>query len=298
MSLAAERVEVEERVERKSIVAITRDEDVIKSVAQAITLLGGLSSIIREGDRVLVKPNFCLAVQQGSGVTTDVRVVEAVVREVQKAGGVAIIGEGGIGGSPVNTEKALDATGVKDVATRPGAEVVNFDRDATMRIGLQRGKALNTISLPRTVLDCNVRISVPVLKYHPECTVTLSLKNMKGCLPGEGKEDCHRRGIHQSIVDYNTVLKPHLAVIDGTVAGAWRQGQETVRLNTIIASFDPVAADAVGSFVLGVDPRAVRHLVLASEAGFGTLDLGQIEIRGEDAQLLREELLVKSSSEK
>lgn len=278
-SVTTEEARAEEKAMGKSIVAITRGTEA-EAVRKALELIGGLREIIREEDRVLVKPNFCGAEPQGTGVTTNVKVVEAVAKEVQAVGGIPIVGESCIGSTPESTERALKASGVKEVAQRLGIEVVNFDSDNTVNIPLPGGKVLDGLPLPRTVLDCGVRVSVPVLKFHGEATVTLGLKNMKGCLPGRTKSKCHHVGLDQSIVDYNTVLKPHLTVIDGTVAGAWKAGQKTVRLDVIIAGFDPVATDSVGALALGVKPEDVRHLVLASEAGLGTNDARRIEIRG------------------
>ena len=42
-----------------------------------------------------------------------------------------------------------------------------------------------------------------------------------------------------------------------------------------------VAFDAVCCAIIGVDPRTVDHIRLASERGFGTMDLSQIEITGD-----------------
>jgi hypothetical protein len=59
----------------------------------------------------------------------------------------------------------------------------------------------------------------------------------------------------------------------------------------LIAGLNPVATDAVGTAVMGYDnPRAARgvkpfqdcdnHLLLAEQAGLGTADLRQIDLRG------------------
>lgn len=51
-------------------------------------------------------------------------------------------------------------------------------------------------------------------------------------------------------------------------------------MGVVVASADPVAADAVGSLIMGIDPREVRHLVLAGRKGLGTLRLEDIEVVG------------------
>jgi len=49
----------------------------------------------------------------------------------------------------------------------------------------------------------------------------------------------------------------------------------------VIAGLDPVAVDAVGASVMGIEPNKVKHLIFAEKKGLGTIDLDQIEILGE-----------------
>ena len=75
--------------------------------------------------------------------------------------------------------------------------------------------------------------------------------------------------------------------------GPWC-GEEMLKVTTpgvVIAGFNPVSTDAVATAVMGYDnPRAARgvkpfqdcdnHLLLAEQAGLGSADLAQIEVRG------------------
>ncbi len=109
--------------------------------------------------------------------------------------------------------------------------------------------------------------------------VTLSIKNMMGVINPKGS--MHTR-LNKNIVDLASVVKPSIAVVDGIVAG---EGHETsvnpVEMNLVIAGTDPVAVDAVGAAVMGINPKNVKHLRLAEKKGLGTCDLEQIEIAGE-----------------
>jgi len=53
------------------------------------------------------------------------------------------------------------------------------------------------------------------------------------------------------------------------------------RLNLIIMGDSQAAIDAVSCHIIGVDPKTVDHLRLASERGFGSLDLDRIAISGD-----------------
>jgi len=99
-------------------------------------------------------------------------------------------------------------------------------------------------------------------------------------------------------VDVCAARPIHLAIIDGIMAmsggeGPWC-GEERLKATSpgvLVAGLNPVSTDAVGAAVMGyANPRAARgvkpfqdcdnHLLLAEQAGLGTADLAQIDVRG------------------
>jgi hypothetical protein len=50
----------------------------------------------------------------------------------------------------------------------------------------------------------------------------------------------------------------------------------------MLASADQVAIDAVSAKLMGFDPLSIKFIRLAHEAGLGTGDVRDIEVRGED----------------
>jgi uncharacterized protein (DUF362 family) len=98
----------------------------------------------------------------------------------------------------------------------------------------------------------------------------------------------------------------HLAIIDGITSvsggeGPWCSEVASLKFvapGLIIAGLNPVSTDAVGAAVMGYEnPRASRgtkpflscdnHLLLAEQAGLGTADLTQIDLRGLSLQKAR-----------
>lgn len=269
---------------KNACVATVQNAEVRQAVHEAIELIGGLEKLISKSlekkPRFLIKPNACMPANYDSGVVTNFNVIEAIVDEVKAIDGVPIIGESCINSSPEKTHMALKASGIWSAAERQGVKIVNFDLDEEVEVDIPKGIVLKKIGVAKTVLECDLRISVPVLKYHPYTKVTLSLKNMKGCLPGKNKQETHSRGLHQAIADYNTVLKPHLSIIDGTTAGVWRGLKSPVKLNAIIAGFDPVATDTIGSLILSVDPATVEHLECCARHDLGVSNVNEIKLKG------------------
>jgi uncharacterized protein (DUF362 family) len=91
---------------------------------------------------------------------------------------------------------------------------------------------------------------------------------------------------HQAIADLNTVLRPHLSIMDGlavmTSGGPAGPGP-TQTTDTLIAGTDPVAVDAAGVrlaplFGAKVEPSRVKHLVHAAALGLGALELPAAQV--------------------
>jgi hypothetical protein len=83
---------------------------------------------------------------------------------------------------------------------------------------------------------------------------------------------------------------PTLAVLDGTTIGNGPPGDASHPEigNLLIASLDPIAADAVMATLLAIHPiEEVAHLALAHSHGLGCADPGQIELIG-DTELIEQ----------
>jgi len=197
-----------------------------------------------------------------------------------------IIGDGAIAGydfDGFDTEEAFEATGTLEVARTLGVEVRNLNRDAFEEVTISRPNVMETVRIARTALESDVIISVPVLKSHIRSHVTLSLKNMKGVMPGAEKRKSHRLGLDLAIADLNAVAYPSYAVIDATVGmeGLWQDPQDRREVGLVIAGRDALAVDIVGTSLMGIELDKVMHLQYVAQRQETTLDLGQIEIVGE-----------------
>jgi len=270
-------------------VAIAKVEkgDIEAAVREAIALAGGLGELINSDSRVLIKPNQCKPAVSGSGVLTDVRVTEAVARIVLELKPRSlVIGDGAIAGydfSGYSTEEVFAASGMSEVAGKLGIELRNLNRDSFEEVTIDRPLVMDKVRIARTALESDVIISIPVLKSHIRTHATLSLKNMKGVMPGAEKRKSHRLGLDMAIVDLNSVVRPSYAVIDATVGmeGLWQYPQDSRKMGLIVAGRDALAVDAVGASLMGIDPRQIMHLQYLAKQEGTILDLGQIEIVGE-----------------
>jgi uncharacterized protein (DUF362 family) len=162
-------------------VAIGRGENVIETVRKTLGLLGGLGDVIRRGDTVLINPNYAVPVKSETGATTNPEVVIGIIGAAKEAGaGDVIVAESSIVG--FDAGKVMTELGVKQMFEEAGATVLNLDGDQNdaVKKKVPRGKLLKKIKIFKPAVECDVLISVPVLKTHIYTGVSLGMKNIKG----------------------------------------------------------------------------------------------------------------------
>jgi uncharacterized protein (DUF362 family) len=273
-----------------SIAKVCQD-DVEGAVRQAVALSGEFDRLPWDGAEVIIKPNSVLPVKTGTGIVTDVRVVEAVTKlALEKRPKRVVIAEGSSVGYDFkerwNSITCMEKTGVMEVANRLGVEVVDLNQDEQVEVEAADAFVMPRFALAKTALQADILLNVPVIKTHIRTGITCGLKNMKGVLPGDEKKRTHKLGLDKGIVDLNRVIRPTFTIVDGIVGvqGAWSSHVEEtdkVALNIVTAGRDVVAVDAVCAAIAGFDPKEILHVQLAAEAKLGTADPSQIDIRGE-----------------
>ena len=164
------------------------------------------------------------------------------------------------------------------------------------------GQMFSQYVLPTAAVDVDEFISLAKMKNHAFMGITLTLKNLFGLMPGEPRG--HTRTYFHHLVrmpymlaDLGRIFNPVLNIIDGLVAQAgqeWGDGKEggpAVAANALIAGDHTIATDACAADLMGHDPqsdwltppfhRDRNALKVAAQAGFGTVDLDQIDFESE-----------------
>lgn len=253
-------------------------------------ILSDLDITLAKGKRVLLKPNTGRIAAPESGVNTDPQVVAAVIDAFMEAGAIVSVGESPITG--VNTIEAFEASGIASVVRDRGCMLLDMDSRRAVKVAVKNGVAIKSLKVCPDVLDHDIIVSIPVMKMHMHTGVTLSVKNMKGCLWKRSKVDLHMlppiKGIDDlplniAIADMSNLLRPHLSIIDGTVGmeGMGPSAGRAKKLDVIVAGVDPFAADAVACSLMGLKAQDIPHLRIAAERGYGIIDISKIDISPE-----------------
>ena len=259
-------------------VAVHSDETIKTMVSNCLQDLGGIEKLVPPGSRILLKPNMVVAKSNSTGATTNPLILDTLIEHlIRTSPWEIIIGESSEVGD--DTLQAYKITGVYDIAKKWKVTLLDFKKDHQVYVDVPKGKVLKKVLIAETVTKVDYLINLPILKVHSQTTVTIGMKNLKGCIADQEKSRFHRLNLSQCIADLNTVVIPDLTIVDATLCSLeWELGGMPVRLNTVLAAKNVLAADIVAASMLGYRIDEVKHLLLAAQAHLGPADLEEIKI--------------------
>jgi uncharacterized protein (DUF362 family) len=279
---------------RASVSIVKAERDIYRAFVEA---MGDLRiKTVGRGDRVLIKPNLVQPRSPDSGEVTNVAVIEAVARYcLDEGAGRVVIGEGPTYyQSESRLRDCFTETGVHAMTRRLGIEWVLFDEHRYRTFKGIPGITPREFRVTELAFNCDRFINVPVLKTHFITTITLSMKNLKGCLKREDKPRFHDGDLQRAVVELNRIIRPTLNVIDCTHRSVNGEGGSRGKRNGLglggalmIVGQDIVATDSVGSALMGLDPQEIPMIRLGAAAGLGEGNLARIEILGENLKALQ-----------
>jgi uncharacterized protein (DUF362 family)/Pyruvate/2-oxoacid:ferredoxin oxidoreductase delta subunit len=259
------------------------------SLAGALESLGGIRRWISPGNTVFVKPNMLTAKKPERAITTHPALVEAIVREVQGAGGIALVGD-----SPAGVMSSINRywneTGYSGVARRTGAKLVKLE-GAPVAARTVNGR---TYHISAAVAQADVVINVPKLKTHGLTVLTGGVKNPFGVIPGFRKAELHKLApkplpFSEIIADVYEAVRPELTIMDAVVAlegdGPSTKGAP-VKMGALLAGTDAVALDAVASALLGLREGDVPTTAAALRRGLG-VGIDSTDVVGESVESMK-----------
>ena len=255
-----------------SQVAKVKYTDYNSSIFRALDLISAGNNLPNTG-LIIIKPN--LTNSDKPPVTTNVEAVEAVYNYCKKhCSAEIVIGEGCGSGTTADTFRI---NGYNKLAEKYSIRLIDFNKEKAVLVKSSNALVLKEFYMPEIVQNSFI-ISVPILKDHSFTKTTIAMKNMFGIAPEPyyhgswNKSKLHSPSTHKSVVDVCSYKKPDLSVVDAVVGlkGMHLSGTHK-RYDTILAGFDPVAVDAVGSDILGHSPKYIEYLRL-SNGLLGSMD--------------------------
>jgi uncharacterized protein (DUF362 family) len=253
----------------EKMMVVAEGMDPALAVRAALQELGGIERFVKNGDRVLIKPNCAFDRPAHLGATSSPEVTGEVVRQCIAAGAQVRVID-----NPINNpEGCFVKSGLMEAVQSAGAEVwlPSASLFGQVRVGSLRIETWEGLVRPLEWAD--KLIGIPTVKSHNLCDVSLTMKNWYGLLGGA------RNRLHQAldevIVDLAHFIRPTLVVLDGSRIlfrnGPTGGSPSDVRPGHVIAAgTDQVALDSFGARLLGFAPADIEYIQLAARHGLGT----------------------------
>ncbi|MFO7956551.1 MAG: DUF362 domain-containing protein [Candidatus Brocadiia bacterium] len=269
---------------------LTYEPDHLRSaVCECLQALGLADKLLRPGHTVLLKPNLLSPWDPPEkAVNTHPEFVAAVAGLCAERGCRVLIGDscGSLGAG--STRRAMEVTGLLEVAERTGAELVDFDRAPALTVECPDPMVLKEpFHVTSAYAGADVVVTLPKLKTHGLTLLTGAVKNQFGMIPGRGKKDVHLRApkpdtMAQALVDVYSTVKPHLAIMDAVMGmeGAGPAAGSPRRVGLVLASDDGVALDAVEAAVMGIEEGRVLTTQYAHRRAVGCGRLADVGVSG------------------
>lgn len=265
--------------------------DLTGLILDGLRTLGFDRNAIR-GKRVLLKPNLVDTALRASHVNTNPAVILAAVEAFRRLdAGHVLVGEGQ--GHRRDSQLLLDESGLGRVLDEVAVPFIDLNHDDVEPVPNTGGATkLDTLFLPRTVLEADFLVSLPKLKTHHWAGVTCAMKNLFGVMPGLvygwPKNVLHFHGIPKAIVDINAVAKPSFAIVDGIecMEGDGPLMGTPKHVGCLIMGANLPAVDATAVRIMGLNPYGVPYLTAVSGRQ-GPIHEWNITQRGERIETLR-----------
>lgn len=230
---------------------------------QTVHKLGDPKEIFENYDKVLIKPNFVLSRSSMSGSTSNIFIIETLIKLLLSIGKEPIIIEnGGLGYDVSNNPLIIGVK--KKICTKYGIEFIDPLRDKLIKVPVENGITYKYLKIPKIVLE-NGLINVPKLKTHEITTLTGAIKNLLGLLPKEERYFAHIKGLHGALYDIYKTIIPQINIMDAITImdGNGPALGNPIDLKLIIGSNDTLFLDVVACRILSINPKRVKHLSIA-----------------------------------
>ena len=259
--------------------------DIAGTIRSGFRELGILPGEIK-GKRILLKPNLVETHPGATHINTHPLVVRGALEAFMAYGATEVLVAEGPGHCR-DSLLLLEESGLAEVLAEDRIRFVDLNYDEGYSVPNAGGRSrLKTLVLPETLQEVDWIVSMAKMKTHHWASVTLSMKNLFGVMPGSfygwPKNVLHWSGINDTILDIYATLRPQMAIVDGIVG---MEGDGPIMgaprpAGVLVMGRDFPAVDATCARIMGINPRKVLHLA-ASDGWLGTIRESSIQQRGE-----------------
>ena len=253
------------------IVKIFRVKNGINDIMKEAVADSGL----RGKRRIFIKPNLSHP-EYLPGVVTSPGLMNELVGLLRDGNSEVIVGESD--GFNYPCWSAFDKTGVETAVKKAGGSVINLSEDKVVEVKFKCNTPLKRLFLPKTVLDADAVVDLPLMKTHEFTAYSGAIKNLFGCVPSNRRIYLHP---HLPEVFYRlyTLFKPQLTIMDARIGieGNGPTKGKPVKMGLMLTGNDALALDITATKVMMLNWKETYLNYIATKTG---LREKEIEVEG------------------
>lgn len=246
---------------QKSVKIFRAKENIRGIVKEAVANSG-----LRGKRRIFIKPNLSHP-EYLPGVVTSPVLMQQLVGLLRDGNSEVVVGESNGFNYPCWT--AFDKTGTEAAVKAAGGTVINLSEDKVVEVKFQGNTPLKRLFLPKTILDADAVVDLPLMKTHEFMAYSGAIKNLFGCVPSNKRIYLHPY-LPEVFYRLYTLFKPQLTIMDARtgIEGNGPTKGTPVKMDLILTGDDALALDIIASKVMKLDWKETYLRYIAHKTGF------------------------------
>jgi uncharacterized protein (DUF362 family) len=250
----------------KTVKIFRAQDDVSEIIKEAV-----VNSGLRGKHRIFIKPNLSHP-EYLPGVVTSPVLMQQLVALLRDKNSEVIVGESNGFNYPCWT--AFDKTGAEAAVKAAGGSVINLSEDKVVEVKFQGSTPLKRLFLPKTILDADAVVDLPLMKTHEFMVYSGAIKNLFGCVPSNKRIYLHPY-LPEVFYRLYTLFKPQLTIMDARtgIEGNGPTKGKPVKMGLILTGNDALGIDIIAAKIMMLDWKETYLNYIANKTGMREDDI-------------------------
>ncbi len=247
-------------MQQKTVKIYRAKDDIREILKQAIDKSG-----LHGKKRVFIKPNLS-HFEYVTGVVTSPELTYELICLLRDSVQEVIVGESE--GFNYSCQVAFEKTGMEAAVKKAGGTIMNLSKDKVVEVKFQTNNPLKKLYLPKTALDADAVIDLPLMKTHEFMMYSGAIKNLFGCVPSNRRIYLHPY-LPEVFYRLYQIFKPQLTIMDARVGieGNGPTKGIPVKMGLMITGNDALATDIVAAKIMKLNWKETYLNYLAQKTG-------------------------------
>ena len=246
--------------QQKTVKIFRVKDDISDIVKEAVTNSG-----LQGKHKIFIKPNLSHP-EYLPGVVTSPKLIQQLVGLLRDWNSEVIVGESN--GFNYPCWNAFDKTGVEAAVKAAGGSVINLSEDKVVEVKFQGNTPLSRLFLPKTVLEADAVVDLPLMKTHEFMAYSGAVKNLFGCVPSNKRIYLHPY-LPEVFYRLYTLFKPQLTIMDARIGieGNGPTKGKPVKMGLMLTGNDALAVDITATEIMELDWKQTYLNYIAKKTG-------------------------------